>query len=179
MVAQNYGGIYMKIRLLTKEDAEIYLAIRLEGIKDNPEVFSTTLDDIMEKDDPIEYKANFLDKESDYTIGAFTDEGDLVGVATLKTSEKEKSVHKGKIVAVYVSPKSRGLGAGRKLIEEIIHLSKELGLEQIMLDVVSGNEPAKKLYEKIGFEKFAKTPNDLKYNDQYWDQDHMIMYLKK
>jgi len=169
----------MKIRLLTKEDAESYLAVRLEGLKENPEVFSTTLDDIIVKDDPIGYKAKFLDKASDYTLGAFTDEGDLVGVATLETSEKEKSVHKGKIVAVYVSPKSRGLGAGRKLIDEIIHLAKELDLEQIMLDVVSGNEPAIKLYEKIGFETFAKTPNDLKYNDEYWDQDHMIMYLKK
>jgi L-amino acid N-acyltransferase YncA len=169
----------MKIRLLTMEDAEIYLDIRLEGLKENPEVFSTTLDDIMEKDDPIEYKASILNKEGNYTLGAFTNEGDLIGVATLKTSEKEKSVHKGKVVAVYVSPKTRGSGTGKKLIEEIIHLAKELGIEQIMLDVVSGNEPAKRLYEKIGFETFAKTPNDLKYKDKYWDQEHMILYLKK
>lgn len=167
----------MKIRLLTKEDAEIYLKFRLEGLKENPEVFSTTMDDILEQDDPIEYKAEILDKDKNYTFGAFSDKGELIGIATLKTFEKVKSEHKGIIESVYVSTTARRIGAGYKLIEEVIHLAKSLGLEQMILNVIEGNNSAKKLYEKIGFKTFAKTPNSLKFNDKYWDQEHMMLIL--
>ncbi|WP_088071780.1 GNAT family N-acetyltransferase [Gottfriedia luciferensis] len=169
----------MKIRLLTKEDAAIYLNIRLEGLKENPEVFSTTMDEILDQDDPIEYKAEILDKDKNYTIGAFTDNGELIGVATLKTFEKVKAEHKGKIESVYVSSKARNLGAGFLLIEEAIHLAKSIGLEQISLNIIEGNGSAKKLYEKFGFKTFAKTPNSLKFNDKYWDQEHMMLTLNE
>lgn len=167
----------MKIRLLTKEDAEIYLNIRLEGLKENPEVFSTTMDEILDQDDPIEYKAEILDKDKNYTIGAFTNKGELIGVATLKTFEKVKAEHKGKIESVYVSTRARKMGAGYLLIEEAIHLAKSLGLEQLTLNIIEGNESAKKLYEKLGFKTFAKTPNSLKFNNEYWDQEHMMLTL--
>lgn len=166
----------MKIRLLTKEDAEIYLNIRLEGLKENPEVFITTMDEILDQDDPIEYKAEILDKN--YTIGAFTDKGELIGVATLRTFEKVKAEHKGKIESVYVSSRARKMGAGYLLIEEAIHLAKSLGLEQLTLNIIEGNETAKKLYEKLGFKTFAKTPNSLKLNNEYWDQEHMMLMLE-
>ncbi|GGI15521.1 GNAT family N-acetyltransferase [Gottfriedia solisilvae] len=169
----------MKIRLLTKEDAEIYLNIRLEGLEKNPEVFSTTMDDILEQDDPIEYKAEILDKDINYTFGAFTNNGELIGIATLKTFEKTKSEHKGKIESVYVSTRARRLGAGHRLIEEVIHLAKSLELEQIMLNVVEGNTSAKKLYKTFGFETFAVTPDSLKLNDEYWDQEHMMLNLRE
>ncbi|PGS55809.1 GNAT family N-acetyltransferase [Bacillus sp. AFS041924] len=167
----------MKIRLLTKEDAEIYLNIRLEGLKENPEVFSTTMDEILDQDDPIEYKAEILDKDKNYTIGAFTNKGELIGVATLRTFDKIKAEHKGKIESVYVSSRARKMGAGLLLIEEAIHLAKSIGLEQISLNIVEGNESAKKLFEKLGFKTFAKTPNSLKFNNEYWDQEHMMLTL--
>ncbi|PEJ56751.1 MULTISPECIES: GNAT family N-acetyltransferase [unclassified Bacillus (in: firmicutes)] len=166
----------MKIRLLTKEDAEIYLNIRLEGLKKNPEVFSTTMDEILDQDDPVEYKAEILDEN--YTIGAFTDKGELIGVATLRTFEKVKAEHKGKIESVYVSSRARKMGAGYLLIEEVIHLAKSLGLEQLTLNIIEGNETAKNLYEKLGFKTFAKTPNSLKLDNEYWDQEHMILMLE-
>lgn len=169
----------MKIRLLTKEDAEIYLNIRLEGLEKNPEVFSTTTDDILEQDDPIEYKAEILDKDINYTFGAFTDHGDLIGIATLKTFEKTKAEHKGKIESVYVSTRARRMGAGHRLIEEVIYLAKSLELEQITLNVVEGNTSAKKLYEKFGFATFAVTPDGLKLEDEYWDQEHMMLNVTK
>lgn len=168
----------MKLRLLTKEDAAIYLEIRLEGLKSNPEVFSTAMDDILDQEDPVKFKEEILDNDNDYTFGAFSEKGKLIGVVTLKTSEKTKSEHKGIISGLYVSPKARGLGAGKKLIEEAIYLAKSLGLEQITLNVVEGNLPAKKLYEKFGFKTFAVTPKSLKFQDEYWSQEHLMLFLK-
>ena len=40
-------------------------------------------------------------------------------------------------------PKARGLGAGRALIKAIIENADKLHVEQLMLDVVVGNDAAK------------------------------------
>jgi ribosomal protein S18 acetylase RimI-like enzyme len=50
-----------------------------------------------------------------------------------------------------VSPSSRGTGLGLKLCTQVEEVVAEWGLKQIMLKVEEGNEPAKKLYEKIGY----------------------------
>ena len=90
----------------------------------------------------IEYKAQKLAQDENYTPGAFKD-GKLIGVATLETKPYVKQEHKAKIGSVYVSPKARGLGAGKALIKECLELAKSLEVEQVMLDVVVGNDGAK------------------------------------
>ncbi|CAM4327088.1 acetyltransferase [Bacillus manliponensis] len=166
----------MEIRVLTKQDAEIYLELRVEGLKQNPEAFSSSYEDIINKEDPIEYKAQILAQDENYTLGAFKD-NQLIGVATLETKPYVKQEHKAKIGSVYVSPKARGLGAGKSLIKACIELAKKLDVEQIMLDVVVGNDGAKKLYESLGFKTFGVQERSLKYNGQYWDEEHMVLFL--
>lgn len=168
--------IILEIRVLTKKDAEIYLELRVEGLKQNPEAFSSSYEDIINKENPIEYKAQILAQDENYTLGAFKDD-QLIGVATLETKPYVKQEHKAKIGSVYVSPKARGLGAGKSLIKACIELAKKLDVEQIMLDVVVGNDGAKKLYETLGFKTFGVQERSLKYNGQYWDEEHMVLFL--
>lgn len=111
-------------------------------IKANPEAFSSSYEDIINKECAIEYKAQKLAQDENYTLGAFKD-GKLIGVATLETKPYVKQEHKAKIGSVYVSPKARGLGAGKALIKECLELAKSLEVEQVMLDVVVGNDGAK------------------------------------
>ena len=47
----------MDIHVLTKDEAEIYLELRVEGLKQNPEAFSSSYEDIINKECAIEYKA--------------------------------------------------------------------------------------------------------------------------
>lgn len=168
--------IQLEIRVLTKKDAEIYLALRVEGLKQNPEAFSSSYEDIINKEDPVEYKAQILDQNENYTLGAFKGT-DLIGVATLETKSFLKQEHKAKVGSVYVSPKARGMGAGKALMQATIEKAKELEVEQLMLDVVVGNEGAKKLYESLGFKTFGVQERSLKYNNQYWDEEHMVLFL--
>lgn len=51
-----------------------------------------------------------------------------------------------------VTEDSRGLGIGTKLINAAIEWSKEKKLDYVELGVLSNNEGARKLYEKLGFE---------------------------
>ena len=120
--------------------------------------------------------AKRLSNPDKYTLGVFKD-NDLIGIATLETKPCIKQEHKAKIGSVFVSPKARGLGAGRALIKAIIENADKLHVEQLMLDVVVGNAGAKKLYESLGFQTSGVQERSLKHNGQYWDEEHMVLFL--
>ncbi|MGJ7922566.1 GNAT family N-acetyltransferase [Neobacillus sp. LXY-4] len=143
----------MEIRLLKPLDAEIYLRIRLEALKNSPEAFAASYQE--EKNLSVEvYKNRFQAKDS-FTFGAF-DKGKLVGIITLVKEKRYKLRHRANIVGMYVSPEIRGNRIGKALVTEAIKLAKDLeGVEQIKLSVVSTNQHAKRLYSSMGFKVYA------------------------
>ena len=69
-------------------------------------------------------------------------------------------------------------GLGRILIENVVEVARALGYEQMELEVVSGNERAKHVYESLGFTEFGVRPHALKYKDgTYADEILMIKTL--
>lgn len=58
-----------------------------------------------------------------------------------------------------------GLGIGTAMMEYAMELAKQIGYEQVELEVIEGNDTARHLYEKNGFVETGKTPNALKYDD--------------
>ncbi|MEQ6357303.1 GNAT family N-acetyltransferase [Lysinibacillus sp. M3] len=165
----------MNSRRLTATDAKDYLKLRLEGLQHNPEAFGSSFEE--EKDSPIELIASRLKSQSSYTIGVF-DQEELVGVATLVQESMLKLKHKAGIYAVYVSPEKRGLGIGKQLMLEVIGKAKELEeVEQLNLTVVSTNASAKRLYSSLGFEVFGTEKKALKIDQQYFDEDYMVLFL--
>ena len=66
---------------------------------------------------------------------------------------KKKSV----IYSIAIDKKFRGMGYGRKLLEESIKEMKLNGIHSILLYVNVKNTPAIKLYEKMGFQIIKKT----------------------
>ena len=50
-------------------------------------------------------------------------------------------------------------------------------IDQIQLMVWDFNESALKLYESLGFKTFGVQERSLKYNGQYWDEEHMVLFL--
>lgn len=52
---------------------------------------------------------------------------------------------------MYVSPKWRGQGLNKLIMDALFDWSHKQGLEHFVLDVFSDNEPAQKAYEKVGF----------------------------
>ena len=79
---------------------------------------------------------------------------------------------------MFVAPKARGQGVGKSLLLELIKMAKDCdGLEQINLTVVSDNAAARRLYKSIGFEVYGVERNALKYNNQYFDEDWMVLFI--
>ncbi|MEK0316802.1 GNAT family N-acetyltransferase [Cohnella sp. 56] len=102
----------------------------------------------------------------------------LVGIASFVRESGMKSAHKGSVYGVYVSPESRGKGAGKTLMLALIRRARGLdGLEQINLTVVSDNVTAKRLYESLGFEVYGIERRAIKYGGRYFDEELMVLRL--
>jgi putative acetyltransferase len=55
------------------------------------------------------------------------------------------------LVKMYLLPQARGLGLGRKLINDCLAAAKKLGYEKIYLETMPELKEALKTYEKFGF----------------------------
>lgn len=167
----------MKIRILNESDAQLYQELRLNGLKVNPEEFGSTYE--REVKFPLETVAERLKPTKDkFVLGAFDDSGLLVGIVTFIRENRLKTSHKGNVFGMYVAPEDRGQGLGKSLMVELIRRVKNCdGLEQINLTVVSENGSAKKLYKSVGFEVYGVERNALKFNEQYFDEDLMVLYI--
>lgn len=70
------------------------------------------------------------------------------------------------------------LGIGYAMITYLTELAKEIGFEQMELEVVADNERGKKLYEKCGFTETGRRMRAMKYDDgTYADEIIMIKLL--
>lgn len=169
----------MSIRKLKPEDAEGYWRLRLKALTTDPDAFLVTYDEAIKKEDPIEeYKKSFQSKDI-LTFGAF-EEDHLVGTVTLIRETRQKIRHRANIVAMYVDDQKRGKGTAKALLKEAIKVAKNISeIEQIYLTVDSENTPAKELYKKLGFQTFAVEKKAMKYNGQYRDEEHMVLFLEK
>ena len=74
-------------------------------------------------------------------------EGDVVGCGGLyPVDEREAEIRR-----MYLLPEARGLGIGRRLLEELISLAKERRFERVVLETASVLKEAISLYRKRGF----------------------------
>ncbi|GAA0385206.1 GNAT family N-acetyltransferase [Paenibacillus motobuensis] len=165
----------MRISILQESEAQAYQQVRLDGLRNDPGAFGSTYD--REVKFSLEAVAERIKPSMDkFVLGAFGDEGHLFGVVTFMRDTGMKTRHKGHIFGMYVVPEKRGTGLGRKLVGELIRKTREMeGMEQINLTVVSTNNNAKRLYLSLGFEIYGQERNALKYEDQYYDEDLMVL----
>lgn len=167
------------IRNIETAEAEKFWQLRLEALRTNPEAFGSTYEEASSA--PLEkVQERLLANDHQYTLGAYTAEGKLVGMAGFKREAARKMAHKSFIWGMYVTPAYRKHGIGRMLMEEILRRAGRLpGLEQINLSVVTSNERALKLYLALGFETFGLEKNALKHNGIHYDEEHMVFWLDK
>ncbi|KAF2174340.1 putative acetyltransferase [Zopfia rhizophila CBS 207.26] len=61
--------------------------------------------------------------------------------------------HSCEIKRLYIEPGSRGLGAGRKLLERVLERARELGYREVLLDTLPSMVEAKKMYRRFRFKE--------------------------
>lgn len=167
----------MDSRLLTADDAEAFWHLRLEALRNDPASFADSTEEHLKT--TVESARELLTRSNpacNFVVGTF-EEGKMIGTAGFFRRPNNKERHKGHVWGVYVRPESRGKGAGKALMLEIICRAKEIeGIEQITL-VASANLPAQKLYQSVGFESYGIEPHSLKIGTVYVDDVLMVLWL--
>ncbi len=174
LLAERRRAIF--IRKLTIEDGESLWNLRLRALKDNPEAFAATYEETL-RNGKEQFIQRIHPREDAFYLGVFNP--DLVGMVYIRRDEGRKNQHIGRVLGMYVQPENRGQGVGKALLQEVITQANLLtGLEQLLLMVVTTNHAARVLYRSMGFEVYGTLLQAFKLDDQYWDEELMVLRLK-
>lgn len=159
----------MTIQEIRSDQADAYTHFFQKGLREDEGSFRIS------PNDPADFPTE--DSAESFTLGAYIG-SDLAGVVsfTRDGKDREKIRHKGWMIRMLVAREHRGKGIARALVENLVQRARALeGLEQINLTVIS--PIAKPLYEKLGFEVFAKEERALKYKGTYITEYQMALRL--
>jgi ribosomal protein S18 acetylase RimI-like enzyme len=162
------------IRRLGLDDVSAYRAIRHEALANHPEAFVSTAEAFAQKSDA-EIRQTL---EALTVFGAVLPDGSLGGINAFMRHEGAKERHRGWMIQVYVRPEHRGSGMAAALVEHLVEHARRHVL-QIHLGVWSENQPAIKLYQRLGFELYATEPRYLFVNGRFIDEHLMVRFLDK
>src|SRR5438045_8565777 len=152
----------MLIRSLTATDAARYQPLRLRALREHPEAFASTFEEVQQLS--LETVAKRLQQSSAerYTLGAFEEE-ELRGLLHFHRWEGLKIRHRASIGGMYVPPEYRGRGIGKTLLLEALTRARTLrGLEDLILAVTVGNERARGLYLAVGLREETRAPRSVR-----------------
>ena len=99
--------------------------------------------------------------------------GKIAGNCNLARHNKLKTRHRAS-VGIALMTEFWGLGIGTAMFEEMIRLGKELGIEQLELEVFEDNHRAMALYKKMGFQIAAEHPRAIKRKDGTYVNEYLM-----
>src|SRR5215218_3943895 len=149
-------------------------AIRLEALRSEPAAFSSSYEETLSRSDEHwqqrlanDHSVHLLARARSRPIG-------MVG-GYLGSDEGDESV--AVVFGMYVASEHRGKGVGRLLLTSLIdRLSAFPRITTIRLGVTETQEPARRLYESVGFQVVGKAEEGIVVDDQQYDE--LIMELR-
>ncbi len=171
----------LSIRPLEIVDFSPFLEIQREALLQSPEVFGSDYEwfeslSILSKEQRYEKYINF---PYQFILGAFTQEGELVGMIGFTSESQPKIRHKGQVWGLFVRPQFRGKGLATLLIQSVLDTAHNvLDIEQVQLAVSTQNEASYGLYLRLGFTVFGTELHAMKIESSYVDEYHMVKFLK-
>ena len=141
----------IKLRTIQKED-NVQLA---QIIRDTLTEFKANKPGTVYYDETTDHLFELFQKPgSIYYVALMDDE--LVGGGGIYPSD---GLPNGicELVKMYLLPEARGIGLGKRIIEECLAFAKENGYSQVYIESMPELENALKVYEKFGF-KYISAP---------------------
>jgi ribosomal protein S18 acetylase RimI-like enzyme len=167
----------MTIRPLGPADAPAYRAQRVRALRDHPEAFGRSPEEVDSVEAWAEHFRADADSDVDFILGAF-DGNTLVGVAGCRRERLVKHRHTAYIWGMYVAPEHRGTGLGRRLFVAAVARARTWpDLDSLWLDVTTTNHGARALYASCGFRTVGIKLRTLKVGDRYYDEELMMLDL--
>ena len=161
----------MQIVRLTSKDVERFRAVRLEGLRNDPDGFRYGV----AEDEAVGIDAWAARLDRDLVIAAEQD-GNILGVGGFSRVAGEKLAHKGLIWGMYVRAEARGTGVADAIMRELIARARGQ-VRQLQLTVMSDNARARGFYERHGFVHYATEPQAVRQGSEYRDESSMWLLL--
>jgi ribosomal protein S18 acetylase RimI-like enzyme len=116
---------------------------------DSPNAFGSTLQDAAARSE-----ADWHEQlEALATFVAVVDGQD---VGTVRGAPDSTEPATALLISMWVAPRYRGRGVGERLVQSVVAWARSSGFSRLVLDVADDNEPALKLYSRVGLNQRAK-----------------------
>ncbi len=133
------------LRPATPADAEAICRIYNQGIEDRVATLETELRT------PAERRAWLAARGPRHPVIVAESGGEVVGWASLNAFNPRAAYDHVADLSVYVERGWRGRGVGRRLLERLVALGRELGYHKLVLAAFPFNRAGIALYERCGF----------------------------
>lgn len=140
----------ISIRPIETTEWQLYRDLRLQALRDSPDAFASTHKAEAARADEL-WSARIaaaFSSGSDRALFALNGT-EVCGLAWGKLSSTEAGTVD--LFQMWVDPKSRGLGAGRALLNGVLAWAKDLGVHRVRLGITTADTPAMHLYKTAGF----------------------------
>ncbi|MEN3952471.1 GNAT family N-acetyltransferase [Iodidimonas sp. SYSU 1G8] len=162
----------MEIRRIGSSETEAFREIRLECLRLHPDAFGTVWE--VEREQPDSHFERMLQDHQFW--GGFL-EGRLSGIVGFYVMPRAKERHRGVLYAMYVRPAAHGTGLADKLVDAVLTHARPL-VDLVWLKVAALNEPARKLYDRFGFEVYGLEKASLRVAGIDVDQEYRVLMLR-
>lgn len=157
---------------LTRENAEEWQSLRLEGVRDFPVGFLLTEEEAARTS--VERAADVL--ASGATRGVFSNDT-LAGFCGFRRSELERLRHRAELGPFFVSARFQGKGAASVLMLGVIEEARAAGVEQLELFVDTKNARAIRFYQRFGFKHAATFIDSVRIGGRSHNDDFMTLKI--
>jgi ribosomal protein S18 acetylase RimI-like enzyme len=164
----------ISIVVLGPRDWRDLRTIRLEALRSEPAAYSSSYEETLSRSDE-HWRQRLANDHSVHLLARA--QSRLIGMVGgyLGSDEGDESV--AVVFGMYVTSEYRGRGIGRLLLTSLIdRLSAFPQIATIRLGVTETQDPARALYESVGFRVVGKTEEGIVVNDRQYDE--LIMELR-
>lgn len=154
-----------------ESDWQQWRDVRLEALERHPDAFGSTYEDERDRTEG-EWRRGL----TRVTALAYRDDRSICGIAVYAPSAGEKMRHRASLFSMYVRAEARSKGIGDALVAAVLREGEGRVL-QVHCSVVTSNGPARRLYERHGFQIYGTEPRALKVAERFHDEYLMVRRL--
>ncbi|MEO0943458.1 MAG: GNAT family N-acetyltransferase, partial [Pseudomonadota bacterium] len=86
--------------------------------------------------------------------------------------------NRAELKRLYVDPKMRGTGLGRRLVTERVDIAREQGITKLVVDTITPTTEMQALYRSLGFVETGPYPESVSYITLPQIRDYLLFFEK-
>ena len=171
------GSDCIEVRRLTPEQTDAYVEVRQRMLREEPWSFGSSPSDDLERE---RRRARDMLGDEDWAcIAAMSGEA-IVSTARVFRTTRPKQAHAASIVSVWTDPAFRGRGLARRVLLTAIDIARGWpDVELVELSVSARCEPARRLYESLGFTTWGVQPDAMRVGGESAAEHYMQMAIER